>query len=297
VQAAGDEEYTKVRVPIIDSGASDEELLYFVTRFNRAVVIMGWNHGNSCLQNFERHLQGSFLSDWTQVVDAADDAAVVQPPVHDMVFYTDAVGNFMADLFDKADWTEQADYIWTLQKPKTMTPKQFLSRLQHLVSMLASFPQAPANIFTKDELKRIYLYAHPTNWVDHFENAGMTAASESISDIKRYMERQAAKEALSAPRQAKNRNNNNNNGNGNGSSNNTGNSNRCSRGRNCGRGNNRNSNNSGGRGGNRNQNQGRGGNQARTQASNPCPLAGHASHTWGNCNMNVYNPNYRQAPV
>jgi hypothetical protein len=114
VHAAGDEEYTEVWVPIIDSGASDEELLYFVTRFNRAVVIMGWNHGNRCLQNFERHLQGSFFSDWTQVVDAADDAAVDQPPVHDMLFYTDAVGNFMADLFDEADWTEQADYIRTL---------------------------------------------------------------------------------------------------------------------------------------------------------------------------------------
>jgi hypothetical protein len=123
----GDEEYTEVWVPIIDSGASDEELLYFVTQFNHAVTIMGWNDGNRCLQNFERHLQGSFLSDWTQVVKAADDAVVVQPPVHNMVFFTDAVGNLMADMFEEADWTEQADYIRTLRKPKTMPPKQFLS--------------------------------------------------------------------------------------------------------------------------------------------------------------------------
>jgi hypothetical protein len=54
VIAIGDEEYTEVRVPIIDSGASDEELLYFVTQFNRAVTIMGWNDGDCCLQNFER---------------------------------------------------------------------------------------------------------------------------------------------------------------------------------------------------------------------------------------------------
>jgi hypothetical protein len=63
VIAIGDEEYTKVRVPIIDSGVSDEELLYFVMRFDCAVTIMGWNDGDRCLQNFERHLQGSFLSD------------------------------------------------------------------------------------------------------------------------------------------------------------------------------------------------------------------------------------------
>jgi hypothetical protein len=82
-----------------------------------------------------------------QVVEAADDAAVVQPPDHDMTFFTDAIGNFMANLFDEADWTEQANYIRMLRKPKTMTPKQFLSQLRHLVLMLTSFPQAPANIF------------------------------------------------------------------------------------------------------------------------------------------------------
>jgi hypothetical protein len=54
VIAIGDEEYTQVRVPIIDSGASDEELLYFVRPFNRAVTIMGWTDGDRCLQNFER---------------------------------------------------------------------------------------------------------------------------------------------------------------------------------------------------------------------------------------------------
>jgi hypothetical protein len=67
----------------------------------------------------------------------------------------------MADLFDEADWTEQADSIRMLRKPKTMPPKQFHSRLRHLVLMLVSFPQAPAQIFTEDELKRIFLYAHP----------------------------------------------------------------------------------------------------------------------------------------
>jgi hypothetical protein len=36
VHAIGDEEYTEVRVPIIDSGASDEELLYH--RYTRTHV-------------------------------------------------------------------------------------------------------------------------------------------------------------------------------------------------------------------------------------------------------------------
>jgi hypothetical protein len=216
----------------------------------------------------------------TQVVEAAVDADVVQPPVHDMVFFTNAAGNFMANLFDKADWTEQADYIRTLRKPKTMPPKQFLSRLRHLVSMLSSFPQAPAQIFTEDELKHIFLYAHPTVLFDHFENAGMTAASEIMSDIKRYMDQQAAKEALSATRQVP-KNRGNGYGHGNGNNTGSGNSSR----RNCGRTNcgcgtsNRNQGYTGGRGGSRG---GRGGgNQARTQAQDPCPLQGHSNHTLG----------------
>jgi hypothetical protein len=108
---------------------------------------MEWNDGNHSLQNLEQHLQGSYLSDWTQAVEASHDAAPVQPPIHDMRLFTDCVGNFMADLFDEAYWTEQADYTCALCKPKTMTLKQFLSRLRHLVLMLASFPQAPVKTF------------------------------------------------------------------------------------------------------------------------------------------------------
>jgi hypothetical protein len=69
----------------------------------------------------------TYLSDWTHVLEVMDDTAPVQPPIHDMGFFTDKAGNFMADLFDKADWMEQAGYIRALHKPKTMTPKQFLS--------------------------------------------------------------------------------------------------------------------------------------------------------------------------
>jgi hypothetical protein len=185
--AAGIEEYTKVRVPIIDYGASDEELLYFVMQFFRAVAIMEWNNGSCCLHNFERHLQGSYLSDWTQVVAAATDAAPAQPPVHSMDFLTDTVGNFMANLFDEADWTEQANCIQMLHKPKTMTLKHFLSQLQHLVLMLALFPQAPANIFTEDELKYIFLYAYPTTErvhpnVMYYSHVSVTFWVETIFD-------------------------------------------------------------------------------------------------------------------
>ena len=129
--------------------------------------------------------------------------------------------------------------------------------------MLASFPQAPANVFTEDELKHIFLYAHPPMRVDRYENAGLTALSQDMNEIKCYMERQAAKEALTPQQTAKGRGNGNGNTNGNSS-----NSNPRSRGCNQGHGNGNNGNTSG-RGGNRNSNPPRGGNQPRTQASDP----------------------------
>jgi hypothetical protein len=49
--ADGNEEYTKVWVPIINSGASDEDLLYFVIWFHCAVTIMEWIDGDHLLQN------------------------------------------------------------------------------------------------------------------------------------------------------------------------------------------------------------------------------------------------------
>jgi hypothetical protein len=49
-----------------------------------------------------------------QVVDSTDDAAPVQPAIRDMAFFTNCVGNFMANLFDGADWTKQADCIRAL---------------------------------------------------------------------------------------------------------------------------------------------------------------------------------------
>jgi hypothetical protein len=68
-----------------------------------------------------------------------------------------------------------------------MSPRQFLSRLRHLVAVLAEFPQDRLeSIFVEDELKRIYLKAHPKTWIDRFENAGKTAAtSSSMGEIKR----------------------------------------------------------------------------------------------------------------
>jgi hypothetical protein len=127
---------------------------------------MAWNNGTILLQNFERHLYGAFLSNWESILESALDEALLDAagqPVQDIAFFEEVVANCTADQIDEAHWTEQAEYIRALKKPRTMGPKQFLSRLRHdLVTVLAEFPQAPLeSIFAEDELKRIYLKAHP----------------------------------------------------------------------------------------------------------------------------------------
>jgi hypothetical protein len=272
----------------MDSGASDEEFFFFLSRFRQATNIMEWRDGERLLQNYERHLYRAFLSDWESILDSANDEAAVDAaglPIHDVDFFEEVVANYTADQFDKADWTEQADYIRALKKPKSMSPKQFLSRLRHLVAVLAEFPQAPLeNIFSEDELKRIYLKAHPKQWIDRFENAGKTASTVSMSKIKGYMEHQTKKEPIVPVARAKT------NGNGNGNPNSRCRNNRNSR---SNRNGNSNSGRTGCNSGQGNQ-QGRG-QGARINSSDPCPLPGHGGHTWGNCNANAYNSSRRQS--
>jgi hypothetical protein len=67
---------------------------------------MEWNNGGRCLQNFQHHLQGSYLSDWTQVVEAANDAAPAESPVHDMDFFTDAVTLWLISSMKQIGWSK-----------------------------------------------------------------------------------------------------------------------------------------------------------------------------------------------
>jgi hypothetical protein len=94
-------------------------------------------------------------------LDSANDEADVDAPglpIHHGDFFEEVVANYTADQIEESDWTEQADYIRQSKKPESMSPKQFLSSLRHLVAVLAKFPQTPfKNVFTEDELKRIYL--------------------------------------------------------------------------------------------------------------------------------------------
>ena len=104
----------KIRVPTLDSRASDEEFFFFLSCFFRATNIIKWHDGEQLLQNFKCHLYGAFLSDWESILDSADDEAAVDAarlPIHDIGFFEEVVANYTADQINKANWTKQVDYI------------------------------------------------------------------------------------------------------------------------------------------------------------------------------------------
>jgi ribosomal protein RSM22 (predicted rRNA methylase) len=71
-----------------------------------------------------------------------------------------------------------------IEQTRIESPKQILS-------------QAPIEkVFSKDQFKQIFLKAHPKTWIDRFEDAGKTASTTSMGEIKCYMEHQAKKEPI-----------------------------------------------------------------------------------------------------
>jgi hypothetical protein len=111
--AQATEHYTEVQVPTLDSGgASDEEFFFFLSRFHPATTIMEWQDGKRLLQNVERHLYGTFLSNWESILDLANDEAKLDAaglPIHDHDFFQEVIANYTTYQINKAKWTEQAD--------------------------------------------------------------------------------------------------------------------------------------------------------------------------------------------
>ena len=156
-----------------------------------------------------------------------------------------------------------------------------------------------------EELKQIYLKAFPVAWQENFLHSGRSPGNSTLTGIRQYMILQeghvtnrtnGGSNNGSGPNNgaSNNRRHQGNNrrggtrnfgGNNNNNTNNTNNNNRGNNGNNNRRNNrnNGNGNNCGNNGNNNNE-------RRRIQDSDPCPLPGHAGHTWGRCNLNANNP-------
>jgi hypothetical protein len=150
-----------------------------------------WDDGLTLISKFELHLQGSFQLDWQEILDSTD-------PNDDrnVAHFEVQVQNLLTNIFAKGKWTNMANCIHCSKKPKSMTTSQVFACLCHMIAITQQLPNAPQELFTINEQKRILLQMFCINWVMNISNAGPTTATKTMQSIKRYMSKQ---EALDLP--------------------------------------------------------------------------------------------------
>lgn len=288
----GREEISRMKVPIIGNGSNDEAFLTFLYKFGRARRCFEWTDGPTLFRKFEMSLEGIFQKQWTKFLDENQDAD------RDEDFFDLCVANLVNERYEHDACSDMIDYLRSIRKPRSLTAKMLLSRIEEIIEAIQQLPNAPDPVVSEEELKRIYLKAFPIAWQENFLHSGRSAGTATLTGIRQYMTLQ---ESHDPPR------NRNNTGN---TPTSSGNGRNGRRNTNRGRGGNRsqgnNNNNAGGRanndsrgrsGGrninsnNRPNNNGQGNSdRRRIQDSDPCPLPGHAGHTWGRCHQNANNP-------
>jgi hypothetical protein len=268
-EIAGVTEKTSVEVPQLSEQAGTYELLTFLREFELARATMSWTTGPKLYEKFIMHLQGYHRQTWTD--EAAGKAQTVAT-------FDQTILEFKEQLLENKDYDNQMDYIRDLHKPQDMKPGTFLLYLRIQNSMVQELPGAPLADpgFSDMQLRRIYLHAMPIAWQSTFEDANKSVADTPLNAMRTYFDKQHAKDPYKGQTNKENQKKQQNP-----ESQNSGKTNRNSGGRNFQRG---------GRGAGR----GRGGcgqgqgQQGRIQNGNPCPLPGHAGHTWGQCHANKF---------
>ena len=289
----------EILLPTYDKGPR-EELLRMIMEFNTHADTLGWTTPNDKFTKFESLLQGIATSVWKVLIQDLDRN-------------TEDGWDEAIDRFKKKKnlggiaLRNQRSYLRNLRKPRDMTVEDFSNRIQYINLLLAEFPDATEDDkLSEGEIKEILFKAMPESWRDAFIDSGRELNDETLEDLERYMTNQKAKSDVKQQRQG-GFNNNNSNGKRKRHDNNRRNGSNNYHNNNNGNGNHSNNNNNNRQQGNRQQNNRRQGHQAnknsrqgrpnkgnRTQADDPCPLAGHQNHTWGDCWSNANNPNRRQ---
>jgi hypothetical protein len=205
----GREEISRMKVPIIGNNSNDEAFLTFLYKFGRARQCFEWTDGATLFRKFEMSLEGSFQKQWTKFL--ADD---VQGADRDEELFDLCVANLVNERYEHDTCSDMIDYLRSIRKPKSLTAKMLLARIEEIVEAIQQLPNAPTPIFSDDELKRIYLKAFPVSWQENFLHSGRSAGASTLGDIRQYMTLQ---ENHDPPR---NRNDNSNNANGTGNRNN-----------------------------------------------------------------------------
>jgi hypothetical protein len=119
--------------------------------------------------------------------------------VHNADWFDGLLADLVDDIFDTKDWHQMRDYPRVIQKPRFMSPKDFLMRMKHLETITLSLPEAPTVIFTLDKRKRNFLQAHHVWYRVKFDEANLAVGDESLLGIHKYFQKNWLRETNKVP--------------------------------------------------------------------------------------------------
>jgi hypothetical protein len=99
--ASGVDWSSKIKWPIIDSKSKGKAFLHFIFKLSSArELITSRDNGPTLISKFELRLQGSYQTDWKDILDATDPN-----DERNIKFYEEQVQNMLSDIFAKDEWS------------------------------------------------------------------------------------------------------------------------------------------------------------------------------------------------
>merc|ERR1712115_131862 len=106
----------------MNSKSSEEAFLYLLSQFKHAQRTLEWTGGDDLANKFSQTLQGSYLEDWNDMVQAVQDIedenrdnaeedgeAAPAPPVHDEAWFDALLEDMKFKIFKQDDWSEMKE--------------------------------------------------------------------------------------------------------------------------------------------------------------------------------------------
>ena len=169
-----------LRVSKISDDATPYQILTFLVEFHDARQAFTWIDAELYV-NMGQHLYGYLKDEWTTCA-AASTAA--RGATQTTANFDAAMTLWRAQVLPSISFHEQINKLRRLKKPFEMAPTQFLGRLRAIIRLSSLLPGAvDPHPIDNDELKRIFFYAHPTQYQDKFLESGSTIEDSNLTGI------------------------------------------------------------------------------------------------------------------
>jgi hypothetical protein len=189
VPAQADSPTYELTIPYFKSG-KPEELLEFIKRLRRVFVGQGLNDGPSQYTMARRLLDGDALA----AFNAAAAAAGNETAAHMLT----SLNGVISHVFPLRALQAQKRYMRRhMRKPRDMTMRVYVTRVQEINGLLDQFPPfAPNQALADDELIEILEFAIPKTWQKQMIKQNFDPQANTIAAFVQFCERMESTEEL-----------------------------------------------------------------------------------------------------